>query len=156
MKSQLPPLTDLILNRPLSQKTVLSVPPHPLKWTLLQTKHPSPSLPLSAHLSPNQHLPGGSPTSTHSGSPHADTAAHGGGSGGGAFAAHGGPWTLTELLYGATWLAGLFKASLVTPLCSKAGTGPMKGVIGERCLRGEPAHLGRGPGGDPQRAPEPS
>ena len=66
------------------------------------------------------------------------------------------PWTLTELLWGATWLAGLFKASWVNPLCSKAGTGPMKGVIGKRCLRGEPAHLGPGLGGDPQCAPEPS
>lgn len=61
----------------------------------------------------------------------------------GAFAAH---WSHvastpdTELLWGATWLAGLFKASRVTPLCSKAGTGPMKGVVGEWCL-------GPGPGG---------
>lgn len=51
LKSQLLPLTDPILNRSLSQETVLRVSSHLLKWTLLQAKHPSPSLPLSPHLS---------------------------------------------------------------------------------------------------------
>ena len=53
---------------------------YPLKWTLLQAKPPSPSLPLSPHLSAQiSASPRGSPTSAHSGSPHVDTAPHRGG-----------------------------------------------------------------------------